>query len=82
MNVNITTHQNHTYRVDAIEVGSNRTPVGVVDDDEVRARCREAVTMAGVFIARTRDGSATELMVPGRDVRQVTFIPTPPRPRW
>ncbi len=78
MNINVTTHQNHTYRVDAIEVGSFRTPVDG-DVDEVRARCREAV-IHGVFIARTRDGSDTELMVPGRDVRQVTFIPTPRRP--
>lgn len=75
MNVTITTTQNHTYRVDAIENGAIRTPVnGEVDTDEIRARCKEAVMHSGVFLSRARDGSRRELMVPGREVRQVTFL--------
>lgn len=69
MRCSITTHQNHTYHVASVVPDPDGLRYYTTDPD-FKDQAMRAVH-SGTFICQ-RDG--TEMMVPGRDVRQVTVM--------
>jgi hypothetical protein len=78
MNVRITTHDNHTYVIDGIIVDGVRSVVNDLSSHDLS----DAVKNNDSFYVYTGEGS-TELIVPGKVVRQVTVkYPPPSRNDW
>lgn len=70
MAVSITTNLNHTYRVTAVIPNPDGERV-YPDDDNFPEHAQRAV-LGGMFVA---ERGGTEMLVPGREVRQLTFFP-------